>query len=150
MNVVLKRQIWQDGHAELGGCAGDPRVHMRCPFRGRVFTFFSSVPVTGTQFPVPSGAVWREPGLKCNLGSSQEYCRNLGLRFSNLLFLSPTPIFAWKEWPAKDLLLNTNGPSSGVHWLGNTLCKKRKMRLRNFVEQYVHGGKSIRMYIGVY
>lgn len=86
MNVVLKRQIRQDGHAELGGYARDPRVHMRCPFRGRVFTFFSSVPVTGTQFPVPSGAVWHEPGLKCNLGSSQEYYRNLGLWFSNLLF----------------------------------------------------------------
>ncbi len=92
---IKKAALTQDGHPEVGGYGWDPRVHMRCPFRGRVFTFFSSVPVTGTQFPVPPGMVWREPGLKCNLvlrrGSSQEYCRNLGLRFSNPPFLNPLP-----------------------------------------------------------
>lgn len=109
-----KAALTQDGHPEVEGYRWDPRVHMRCPFRGRVFTFFSSVLVTGTQFPVPPGMVWREPGLKCNLvlrrGSSQEYCRNLGLRFSNPLFWtrSHSP---WKQRPTMDVLLNSGDPS---------------------------------------
>lgn len=58
--------------------------------------------------------------------------------------------FAWKEWPAKDLLLNTNGPSSGIHWLGNTLCKRKRNEAEKFSGAICSWGKSIRMYVGVY
>ncbi len=112
---IKKAALTQDGHPEVGGYGWDPRVHMKCPFRGRVFTFFSSVPVTGTQFPVPPGMVWREPALDWNVILCWDVVlpKSIAetLDFGSVIPLFWTHHFACKEQQTKDVMLNSDGLS---------------------------------------
>ncbi len=97
ISVVLKRQLWHKMDTLRWGLWMGPQGSYEVSFPGKGIYIFLQRPSDRDTISCPAwhGLTWACSGLKCNLvlrrGSSQEYCRNLGLRFSNPPFLNPLP-----------------------------------------------------------